>query len=143
MTNQPWEPIDQDYHPTENEPYMNPRQLAFFRSKLLEWRAELIAESAKTREQMRQEKLRESDLVDQGFSETENAFELRTRDRYRKLIKKIDAALARIEDGSYGFCDETGEEIGLKRLIARPIATLCVEAQERHERIEKLQRVNE
>ena len=143
MANQLQEQLPSEYLFSENEPYMNPRQLAYFRQKLLQWRAELLSESDRTREQMREEKLRETDLVDQGFSETESAFELRTRDRYRKLIKKIDAALERIEDGSYGFCEETGEEIGLKRLDARPIATLCVEAQERHERIEKLQRVNE
>jgi DnaK suppressor protein len=143
MANQLQEQSAHEYHPSENEPYMNSRQLSYFRRKLLQWRAELLAESAKTMEQMREEKLRETDLVDQGSSETDSAFELRTRDRYRKLIKKIDAALERIEDGSYGFCEETGEEIGLKRLEARPIATLCVEAQERHERMEKLQRVSE
>ena len=143
MANQLQEQAADEYRPGENEPYMNARQLAYFRRKLVEWRAELLAESAKTRELMRMEKLRETDLVDQGFSETESAFELRTRDRYRNLIKKIDAALERIDDGSYGYCEETGEEIGLKRLEARPIATLCVEAQERHERMEKLQRVSE
>ncbi|NLC70979.1 MAG: RNA polymerase-binding protein DksA [Desulfuromonadaceae bacterium] len=143
MVNQFQQELAEEYHPTEDEPYMSPRQLAYFRQKLLQWRAELLAESAKTREQMREEKLRETDLVDQGFSETENAFELRTRDRYRKLIKKIDAALERIDDGSYGFCEETGEEIGIRRLEARPIATMCVEAQERHERMEKLQRIIE
>ncbi|MBN1140345.1 MAG: RNA polymerase-binding protein DksA [Deltaproteobacteria bacterium] len=141
MANQLQEQLPSEYLLSENEPYMNSRQLAYFRHKLLQWRAELLSESDRTREQMREEKLRETDLVDQGFSETESAFELRTRDRYRKLIKKIDAALERIEDGSYGFCEETGEEIGLKRLDARPIATLCVEAQERHERIEKLQKI--
>jgi DnaK suppressor protein len=133
--------IPPTYHPTEDEPYMNPKQLTYFRRKLLKWRNELLEQSNKTLEQMREEKLRESDLVDQGSSEMESAFELRTRDRARKLIKKIDAALERIEDGSYGYCEETGEEIGLKRLEARPIATMCVEAQERHEQLEKLHRV--
>ncbi len=129
------------YRPTDDESYMNSKQLAYFRSKLLQWRNELLEQSNKTLEQMREEKLRESDLVDQGSTEAESAFELRTRDRARKLIKKIDSALERIEDGSYGFCEETGEEIGIKRLEARPIATMCVEAQERHERLEKLHRV--
>jgi DnaK suppressor protein len=132
--------ISSTYRPTEDEPYMNPKQLAYFRHKLLKWREELLEQSNKTLEQMREEKLRETDLVDQGSSETESAFELRTRDRARKLIKKIDAALERIDDGSYGYCEETGEEIGLKRLEARPIATLCLEAQERHERLEKIHR---
>jgi len=133
--------IPSTYRPTEDEPYMCPKQLTYFRRKLLQWRDELLAQSTKTLEQMREEKLRETDLVDQGSSEMESAFELRTRDRARKLIKKIDAALERIADGNYGYCEETGEEIGLKRLDARPIATLCLEAQERHERLEKLHRV--
>ena len=133
--------ISSTYRPTENEPYMSPKQLTYFRRKLLKWRDELLEQSTKTLVQMREEKLRESDLVDQGSSEMENTFELRTRDRARKLIKKIDSALERILDGSYGYCEETGEEIGLKRLEARPIATLCLEAQERHEKLEKLHRV--
>lgn len=133
--------ISSTYRPTEDEPYMNPKQLTYFRQKLLKWREELLEQSNKTLEQMREEKLRETDLVDQGSSEAESSFELRTRDRARKLIKKIDAALERIDDGSYGYCEETGEEIGIKRLEARPIATLCLEAQERHERLEKIHRV--
>lgn len=133
--------ISPDYRPSEDEPYMNSKQLTYFRRKLLEWRDELLEQSNKTLEQMREEKLRETDLVDQGATEMESAFELRTRDRARKLIKKIDSALERINHGEYGYCEETGEEIGLKRLEARPIATLCVEAQERHEQLEKLHRV--
>jgi DnaK suppressor protein len=133
--------IPPTYHPTEDEPYMSPEQLAYFRRKLLQWRNDLLEQSTKTLEQMREEKLRETDLVDQGSNEAESAFELRTRDRARKLIKKIDSALERIDDGSYGYCEETGEEIGLKRLEARPIATMCIEAQERHEQLEKLHRV--
>ena len=132
--------VSHEYRPTEDEPYMNSKHLDYFRRKLLQWRNELLDQSSKSLKQMREEKLRETDLVDQGSSEMENAFELRTRDRARKLIKKIDAALERIDDGSYGYCEETGEEIGLKRLEARPIATMCIEAQERHERLEKVHR---
>jgi len=132
--------LSDEYRPSEDEPYMNPRQLEYFRKKLLEWRDELVAESKETLEHLREEPLRETDLVDLASLETDHGFELRTRDRYRKLIYKIDSALGRIEEGSYGYCEETGKSIGLKRLEARPVATLCVEAQERRERKERMTR---
>ncbi|MEW5734191.1 MAG: RNA polymerase-binding protein DksA [Thermodesulfobacteriota bacterium] len=132
--------LPEGYTPTEKESYMNDRQLEFFRRRLLDWKQELLKESEQTVKRMREGTLLEADPLDQGTSETEWAFELRTRDRYRKLIKKIDQALERIEDGSYGFCEETGEEIGIKRLMARPVATLSISAQERHEREERLQK---
>ncbi|MDX2145626.1 MAG: RNA polymerase-binding protein DksA [Rhodospirillaceae bacterium] len=119
---------------------MNPRQLEYFRRKLLFWRTELLKESEETLESLQEGGLQEPDLADRASAEMERALELRTRDRARKLIAKIDAALHRIDDGSYGFCEETGEPIGLKRLEARPIATLSVEAQERHERMERTHR---
>lgn len=128
------------YVPSEDETYMNERQLEFFRQRLLAWKSQLLEESEQTVKRLREGASLEADPLDQGTSETGWAFELRTRDRYRKLIKKIDQALERIEDGSYGFCEETGEEIGLKRLIARPVATLSITAQERHEREERLQK---
>jgi DnaK suppressor protein len=129
-----------DYRPSENEEFMNPLQLEYFRQKLLRWRAELLAESTETLQHLKEESLAEPDLTDRASLETERAIELRTRDRERKLISKIDAALLRIEDGSYGFCEETDEPIGLRRLEARPIATLSLEAQERHERMERTHR---
>jgi DnaK suppressor protein len=129
-----------DYRPSDKEPFMNPRQLEYFRRKLLFWRAELLKESEETLESLQEGGLQEPDLADRASAEMERALELRTRDRARKLIAKIDAALHRIDDGSYGFCEETGEPIGLKRLEARPIATLSVEAQERHERMERTHR---
>jgi len=132
--------LSDEYRPSEDEPYMNPRQLEYFRKKLLEWRDELVAESQETLEHLREEPFREADLVDLASLETDHGFELRTRDRYRKLIYKIDSALGRIEEGSYGYCEETGKPIGLKRLEARPVATLCVEAQERRERKERMTR---
>lgn len=125
------------YKPTEKEEYMNKQQLAYFRQKLLAWREELIAESQETINNLKEENWREPDLSDRASLETEAGIELRTRNRYLKLIGKIDAALRRIEDGSYGYCEETGDPIGIKRLEARPIATLTIEAQERHERAEK------
>lgn len=125
------------YHPTENEEYMNPLQLEFFKNKLNAWREELLAESRETLTHLREENWNEPDLNDRASIETETTIELRTRDRYRKLIEKIEAALAKIDEGEYGFCEETGEEIGLKRLLARPVATLCIEAQEQHENYEK------
>jgi DnaK suppressor protein len=128
----------EDYRPDENEEYMNDRQLAYFRSVLLQWREELLVESGKTLRKLKEGKENNPETIDRGTSESDTAFELRTRDRYRKLLRKIDRGLERIEDGSYGYCDETGEEIGIKRLMARPIATLSIEAQERHERAEKL-----
>lgn len=129
-----------DYRPSEKEPFMNPRQLEYFRRKLLAWRVELLKESEETLESLQEGGLQEPDLADRASAEMERALELRTRDRARKLISKIDAALRRVEDGSYGYCEETGEPIGLKRLEARPIATLSVEAQERHERMERTHR---
>ncbi len=129
-----------DYRPSEGEEFMNSLQLEYFRQKLLRWRAELLAESSETLQHLKEESLAEPDLTDRASLETERAIELRTRDRERKLISKIDAALMRIEDGSYGFCEETDEPISLRRLEARPIATLSLEAQERHERMERTHR---
>jgi len=129
-----------DYRPSEEEPYLNPMQLEYFRQKLLRWRAELLAESSDTLQHLKEESLLKPDLTDRASLETDTAIELRTRDRERKLISKIDAALQRIEDGSYGYCEDTDEPIGVKRLEARPIATLCLEAQERHERMERTHR---
>ncbi len=128
--------VDPDYRPSEDEPYMNPRQLDYFRAKLEAWRAELIGESEETLEHLRTENWQEPDPSDRATHEADAGVELRTRDRYRKLLDKIDAALARIERGEYGYCEETGEPIGLARLEARPIATLSVTAQEAHERDE-------
>lgn len=129
--------LPEGYVPTENEEYMNPRQLEYFRRKLIEWKEELLNESRETLNHLKEENWNEADLNDRASIETDTTIELRTRDRYRKLIDKIDEALKRIEIGEYGYCEETGEEIGLKRLIARPVATLCIEAQERHENYEK------
>lgn len=129
-----------DYRPSEEEEYMNPRQLEYFRRKLLDWRTRLIAESQETIRHLQSEDWREPDANDRATHEEEAALELRTRDRYRKLLAKIDAALARIEDGSYGYCEQTGEPIGLKRLEARPIATMTLEAQEKHEQGERIRR---
>lgn len=131
------ERLPEDYQPNGNEEYMNDRQIAYFRRLLVQWRDELLAESGKTLQKLKEGKDNNPETIDRGTSESDTAFELRTRDRYRKLLKKIDYALERIEDGSYGFCEETGEEIGIKRLLARPVATLSIEAQERHERAEK------
>ena len=125
------------YKPGEKEEYMNPNQLEYFRQKLSAWRADLIAESQETINNLKEENWREPDLSDRASLETEAGVELRTRNRYLKLIGKIDAALKRIEDGTFGYCEETGEPIGLKRLEARPVATLTIEAQERHEKAEK------
>ena len=129
-----------NYKPTENEPFMNPRQLAYFQQKLLDWRASLIKESTETLNNLQAEPLDDNDLVDRAVHEADMARELRTRDRERKLIAKIDAALLRIKDGTYGYCEKTNEPIGIKRLEARPIATLTLEAQELHERLEKTKR---
>lgn len=129
--------LTKGYKPSEKEEYMNAKQLEYFRQKLLAWRSELIEESRETIEHLKEENWHEPDIADRASLETEAGVELRTRNRYLKLIAKIDSALRRIEDGSYGFCEETGEEIGLKRLEARPIATMTIEAQERHERMEK------
>lgn len=132
--------LPKDYSPSEDEEYMSPRQLAYFRRKLSEWREQLVSESQQTIRALQAEDWREPDTNDRATLEEEAALELRTRDRYRKLLAKIDAALGRIEDGSYGYCEETGEPIGLKRLEARPIATLTVEAQEKHEQNERQKR---
>lgn len=129
--------LSKNYQPSESEKYMSAKQLAYFRQKLLAWRDELLAESQETINNLKEENWREPDLSDRASLETEAGVELRTRNRYLKLIGKIDAALKRIEDGTYGYCEETGEPIGLKRLEARPIATMTIEAQERHERMEK------
>jgi len=129
--------LSKTYAPSESETYMNAKQLEYFRQKLLAWREELLKESQETIEHLKEEEWREADLADRASKETDAGVELRTRNRYLKLIAKIDAALKRIEEGEYGYCEETGEPIGIKRLEARPIATLTVEAQERHERMEK------
>lgn len=129
-----------DYRPSEDEPFMNELHKEYFRRKLLDWRAELLRESTETVHHMQEESLAQPDLTDRASLETDRALELRTRDRERKLINKIDEALRRIETDSYGYCEETGEPIGLKRLEARPIATLSLEAQERHERMERTHR---
>lgn len=130
--------IDQDYRPTEDEPYMNDRQLEYFRNKLMGWREEILRGSNETLKQLKEEDNRLADMSDWASFETERSFQLRARDRERKLLSKIAAAIERIEDGSYGYCEETQEPIGLQRLEARPIATLSIEAQERHERREKV-----
>ena len=131
---------DDGYRPGADEPFMNPRQLEYFREKLLGWKDAIYREAAGTLSQLQSESLREADLTDRASSETDWSIELRTRDRQRKLIAKIDAALRRIDEGEYGYCEVTGEPISLARLEARPIATMTVEAQERHERQEKVSR---
>jgi DnaK suppressor protein len=131
---------DKEYRPSEDESFMNERQREYFRHKLLAWKDDILRESKETLEHLQDENNVLPDLVDRASTETDRALELRTRDRQRKLIAKIDAALHRIEEGSYGFCEETGEPISLRRLDARPIATLSIEAQERHERREKVYR---
>jgi DnaK suppressor protein len=132
--------VPPDYRPSESEPFMSPLMLEYFRQKLLRWRAELLDESIETLQALQQENLNEPDISDRASAETTRSLELRTRDRFRKLIAKIDEALLRIEDGSYGYCEETHEPISISRLEARPIATLSIEAQERHERMEKTHR---
>ncbi|MEM8811782.1 MAG: RNA polymerase-binding protein DksA [Pseudomonadota bacterium] len=129
---------EEDYRPTNDEPFMNERQRKYFRNKLMSWKDDILRESRETLVALQAESTNHPDLADRASSETDRAIELRARDRQRKLISKIDAALARIEDGSYGYCEETGEPIALKRLDARPIATLSLEAQERHERRERV-----
>lgn len=129
-----------DYRPAESEPFMNPKQREYFRQKLLRWREDLLQETSDTLQHLQEGGLQEPDIADRASLETDRSLELRTRDRARKLIAKIDEALERIEDGSYGFCEETSEPISVRRLEARPIATLSLEAQERHERMEKTRR---
>jgi DnaK suppressor protein len=126
------------YKPVESEPFMNERQREYFRRKLTTWKEDILRESRETIQNLQAETTPFADLADRASTEAERQLELRTRDRQRKLIAKIDSALRRLEDGSYGFCEETGEPIALKRLDARPIATLSIEAQERHERREKV-----
>jgi DnaK suppressor protein len=132
--------IDLDYRPTDGEPFMNERQVAYFRRKLNRWREDILRESRETISHLQDENHVLPDLADRASSETDRSLELRARDRQRKLISKIEAALLRIEQGSYGYCEETGDPISLKRLDARPIATLSIEAQERHERRERVYR---
>lgn len=129
-----------DYRPSEDEPFMNETMREYFRQKLLQWKEELLRESSETLENLQEGGLSEPDIADRASLETDRSLELRTRDRERKLIAKIDSALERIEDGTYGYCEETAEPISLRRLEARPIATLSIEAQERHERLERTQR---
>jgi DnaK suppressor protein len=130
--------IADDYRPSDAEPFMNPQQRLYFRRKLLAWKEDLIRQTRETLGTLNQDSLQHADLADRATSETDRAQELRARDRQRKLVGKIDAAIARLEDGSYGYCEETGEPIGLRRLEARLIATLSIEAQERHERRERV-----
>lgn len=132
--------LPDDYSPAEDEPFMNDRQLEYFRRKLLVWKAELLEDSRDTITGMKDQTRNIPDIADRASEETDRALELRTRDRQRKLVSKIDAALRRIEEGEYGYCEITGEPISLKRLDARPIATMSLEAQERHERREKVHR---
>ncbi len=132
--------LESDYRPSEDEPFMNERQREYFRNKLNAWREDILKESKETLAHLQEESQNHPDLADRASSETDRSIELRARDRQRKLIAKIDSALGRIEDGSYGYCEDTGEPISLKRLEARPIATLSIEAQEAHERREKVYR---
>jgi DnaK suppressor protein len=131
---------DKTYRPSEKEPFMGERQREYFRARLLTWREDILKEAKETLAHLQAENENHPDLADRASSETDRAIELRARDRQRKLIAKIEAALARLDDGTYGYCEETGEPISLKRLEARPIATLSVEAQERHERRERIYR---
>jgi DnaK suppressor protein len=132
--------LDESYKPSEDEPFMCDRQREYFRRKLLAWKDDILQESRDTLAALQSENENHPDIADRASSETDRAIELRARDRQRKLISKIDAALSRLEEGAYGYCEETGEPISLKRLDARPIATLSIEAQERHERREKVYR---
>ena len=129
-----------EYRPTQDEPFMNPRQRDYFKRKLETWKEDILRESRETLENLQEESTNHADMADRASSESDRALELRTRDRQRKLISKIDAALKRIEDGTYGYCEETGDPITIARLDARPIATLSLEAQEMHERREKVYR---
>jgi DnaK suppressor protein len=129
-----------NYRPSDKEPFMNERQREYFRAKLLAWREDILKEAKETLQHLQEESENHPDIADRASSETDRAIELRARDRQRKLIAKIDEALARIDEGTYGYCEETGEPISLRRLEARPIATLSVEAQERHEQRERIYR---
>ena len=130
----------EEYRPSDDEPFMNERQREYFRRRLIQWKDDIIREAKETLQNLAADSVAHADLADRASSEAERANELRTRDRQRKLISKIDAALRRIEEGTYGFCEDTGDPISLRRLEARPIATLSIEAQERHERREKVYR---
>jgi DnaK suppressor protein len=132
--------LPKNYRPSEKEPFMNAKQREYFRQRLLTWRGELLRETSQTLQNLQEDSLQAPDIADRASAETDRAVELRTRDRERKLVQKIDEALIRIEKGEYGYCDETGEPIGLRRLEARPIATLSLEAQEQHERMERVHR---
>jgi DnaK suppressor protein len=132
--------LPKNYRPSEAEEFMNPKMREYFRQKLLQWKADLQRESGETLQHLQEVSLQEPDIADRASLETDRSLELRTRDRERKLISKIDAALRRIDDRSYGYCEETGEPISLRRLEARPIATLSIESQERHERMERTHR---
>ena len=132
--------LSSDYSPSEDEEFMNEFQVEYFRKKLLNWKEEILQSTKETISHLQTDSTHHPDVADRATSETDKALELRIRDRQRKLISKIDAALGRIEDGSYGYCEETGEPIGLKRLDARPVVTLCLEAQEKHERKERVYR---
>jgi DnaK suppressor protein len=132
--------LSEGYRPTDEEPFMNERQRDYFRRKLIAWKDEILREASETISTLQNESDNHPDIADRASSETDRAIELRARDRQRKLISKIDQALSRISDGSYGYCEETGEPISLRRLDARPIATLTIEAQERHERRERIYR---
>lgn len=134
--------LPEDYRPSPDEPFMNERQTAFFHRKLLDWKDEIVRESRETLDHLQEGGIQEPDLADRASTETDWSLELRTRDRQRKLISKIDAAIRRIEQGEYGYCEVTGEPISLKRLEARPIATMSLEAQEAHERMERIYRDN-
>ncbi|MGO4855488.1 RNA polymerase-binding protein DksA [Phaeovulum sp. W22_SRMD_FR3] len=132
--------LPEDYRPAEDEPFMNDRQLEYFRRKLIAWKNELLEQSAETLEGLAESARNVPDIADRASEETDRALELRTRDRQRKLVSKIDAALRRIDNGEFGYCEMTGEQISLKRLDARPIATMTLEAQEKHERRERVHR---
>ena len=132
--------LPKNYRPSDKEPFMNAKQREYFRQRLQRWRNELLHDTSQTLQNLQEDSLQSPDLADRASAETDRAIELRTRDRERKLIQKIDEALERIKEGEYGYCEETGEPIGLRRLEARPIATLSLEAQERHERMERIYR---
>jgi DnaK suppressor protein len=132
--------LTKNYRPSEKEPFMNAKQREYFRQRLLQWRGELLRETSQTLQNLQEDSLQAPDIADRASAETDRAVELRTRDRERKLVQKIDEALNRIEKGKFGYCEETGEPIGLRRLEARPIATLSLEAQEQHERMERVHR---
>ncbi|NVJ69644.1 MAG: RNA polymerase-binding protein DksA [Alphaproteobacteria bacterium] len=132
--------LPEGYQPSPDEEFMNPLQLEYFRRKLEDWKQDILRESAETLHNLQEDNLREPDIADRASSETDWSVELRTRDRQRKLVSKIDAALRRIHEGEYGYCEVTGEPISLRRLDARPIATMTIEAQEAHERAEKVHR---